>query len=60
MITRSHQKGDAPSTAVYSDCEIYRYSLTRVWDPKGAKVGMMPGGSHTTYFEGEVDPRVLC
>ena len=32
MITRTHTKGDAPSTAVYSDCERYRYSLTRVWD----------------------------
>lgn len=32
MITRSHTKGDSPSTAVYSDCESYRYSLTRVWD----------------------------
>ena len=38
MITRTHQKGDAPSTAVYSDCERYRYSLTRVWDPLGRKV----------------------
>ena len=37
MITRSHIKGDAPSTAVYSDCESYRYSLTRVWDPEGRK-----------------------
>ena len=37
MITRSHQKGDAPSVAVYSDCERYRYTLTRVWDPAGAK-----------------------
>lgn len=37
MITRSHTKGDAPSTAVYSDCERYRYSLTRVWDPAGSK-----------------------
>lgn len=33
MITRTHTKGDAASTAVYSDCENYRYSLTRVWDP---------------------------
>ena len=33
MITRSHTKGDAPSVAVYSDCERYRYLLTRVWDP---------------------------
>lgn len=37
MITRTHTKGDAPSTAVYSDCESYRYSLTRVWDPEGRK-----------------------
>ena len=37
MITRTHTKGDAPSTAVYSDCEQYRYSLTRIWDPAGRK-----------------------
>ncbi|WP_171122917.1 MULTISPECIES: DUF1643 domain-containing protein [unclassified Ruegeria] len=37
MITRTHIKGDAPSTAVYSDCENYRYSLTRVWDADGRK-----------------------
>ncbi|MFT7595099.1 MAG: hypothetical protein ACI8R4_002425 [Paracoccaceae bacterium] len=37
MITRTHTKGDAPSTAVYSDCERYRYSLTRSWDPQGRK-----------------------
>ena len=37
MITRTHQKGDAPSTAVYSDCESYRYLLTRTWDPAGRK-----------------------
>lgn len=38
MITRSHIKGDAPSTAVYSDCEQYRYSLTRIWDDTGPRV----------------------
>jgi hypothetical protein len=38
MITRSHTKGDAPSTAVYSDCEKYRYSLTREWDTTGKRV----------------------
>lgn len=38
MIVRSHQKGDADSTAIYSDCEKYRYSLTRVWDADGGKV----------------------
>ena len=32
MITREFQKGDAKSAAVYSDCERYRYALTRVWD----------------------------
>lgn len=37
MITRSHLKGDAQSTAVYSDCEKYRYQLTRIWDPAGRK-----------------------
>ncbi|SLN36002.1 DUF1643 domain-containing protein [Pseudooctadecabacter jejudonensis] len=38
MITRTHTKGDAPSTAIYSDCERYRYALTRVWDTGGTKV----------------------
>ena len=38
MITRTHQKDDAPSVAVYSDCERYRYLLTRTWDPTGRKV----------------------
>ena len=28
---RRHVKGDAVSEAVYSDCEAYRYRLTRVW-----------------------------
>ncbi|WP_319825524.1 DUF1643 domain-containing protein [Thalassovita sp.] len=37
MITRDFQKGDAHSTAVYSDCEKYRYLLTRTWDPDGRK-----------------------
>ena len=37
MITRKHIKDDAPSTAVYSDCERYRYMLTRTWNPSGRK-----------------------
>lgn len=37
MITRHHRKGDADSVAVYSDCERYRYLLTRVWNPDGGK-----------------------
>ncbi len=35
MITRHHTKGDARSWAGYSDCETYRYSLTRVWHDAG-------------------------
>ena len=37
MISRSHQKGDTASVAVYSDCEAYRYELTRQWDATGQK-----------------------
>lgn len=37
MIERRHQKGDAASIAIYSDCERYRYSLTRVWDENGRR-----------------------
>ncbi|WP_101067522.1 DUF1643 domain-containing protein [Roseovarius salinarum] len=37
MITREHTKGDAASTAVYSNCERYRYMLTRTWDPTGPR-----------------------
>lgn len=38
MIRKDHIKGDAPSTALYSDCERYRYSLERTWDTAGPKV----------------------
>jgi len=38
MITRHFIKGDARSDATYSDCERYRYALTRVWDETGRKV----------------------
>lgn len=38
MITRTHIKDDAPSTATYSECERYRYALTRTWDAGGTKV----------------------
>lgn len=37
MLTRSHQKGDAASQAVYSPCARYRYLLTRTWDPGGGR-----------------------
>lgn len=38
MITRHSRKGDAESSATYSDCERYRYALTRVWDGAGRRV----------------------
>ncbi len=38
MITRRHQLGSTQSVAIYSDCERYRYSLTREWDETGRKV----------------------
>ncbi len=38
MITRTFQKGDAASDAVYSDCERYRYALTRVWDATAPRI----------------------
>jgi hypothetical protein len=38
VITRSHVKGDAPSVAVYSECERYRYALTREWSGSGGRV----------------------
>ncbi len=57
MITRSHQKGDAASIAVYSACERYRYLLTRVWDmdaPKALFVMLNP----STATEAQNDPTV--
>jgi len=38
VITRTHIKDDAPSTATYSDCERYRYALTRTWNAGGKRV----------------------
>lgn len=37
MITRHHETPETKSTAVYSDCEAYRYLLTRVWNPDGKR-----------------------
>lgn len=38
MIIRTHIKDDAPSTAIYSDCERYRFALTRTWDAGADRV----------------------
>lgn len=57
MITRSFQRGDAASVAVYSDCEAYRYDLTRAWDMAGRKVlFVMLNPSTATEFQN--DPTV--
>nr|WP_245398624.1 DUF1643 domain-containing protein [Oceaniglobus trochenteri] len=34
-------KGDAHSIATYSDCEHYRYDLTRVWDDTGRRIAFV-------------------
>ena len=57
MIVRHHVKGDAPSTAIYSDCERYRYALTRVWDPQGQRV-MFVMLNPSTATEVQNDPTV--
>lgn len=38
MITRRHDTNEVSSAALYSDCERYRYSLTRVWDGGAPRV----------------------
>lgn len=38
MITRHHDTPLSKSTAIYSDCEKYRYALTRVWDDAAGRV----------------------
>lgn len=57
MIKREFQKGDAASVAVYSDCERYRYTLTRVWDEGGDKVAFIMLNPSTA-TERQNDPTV--
>ena len=38
MISRQFRKGDAESSALYSDCERYRFALTRVWNTSQQRV----------------------
>ncbi|MEM6304936.1 MAG: DUF1643 domain-containing protein [Pseudomonadota bacterium] len=38
MIIRHHRANGTSSRAAFSDCETYRYSLTRVWDKEGPRV----------------------
>ena len=56
MITRSFQKGDAASEAIYSDCETYRYLLTRTWGSGRRALFIMLNPSTAT--EVQNDPTV--
>jgi hypothetical protein len=56
MITRGFTKGDAVSEAVYSDCERYRYLLTRVWGPGPKALFVMLNPSTATELQN--DPTV--
>lgn len=38
MIIRTHQTDSCWSEAIYSDCERYRYALTRIWDDNSKRV----------------------
>ncbi|WP_019955806.1 DUF1643 domain-containing protein [Yoonia vestfoldensis] len=38
MITRQHITDLAASTATYSDCDAYRYDLTRIWDQSAPRL----------------------
>lgn len=56
MIARQYTKGDAVSEAVYSDCGLYRYLLTRVWAPGPKALFVMLNPSTAT--EVQNDPTV--
>ena len=56
MITKGFTKGDAVSEAVYSDCERYRYLLTRAWGPGRKALFVMLNPSTAT--EVQNDPTV--
>jgi len=56
VITRRFAKGDALSDAVYSDCERFRYVLTRAWGPGPRALFVMLNPSTAT--EVQNDPTV--
>lgn len=57
MITRHHDTLLSQSTAIYSDCEKYRYALTRVWDA-GGKRALFVMLNPSTATELQNDPTV--
>jgi len=56
LLTRHHVKGDAPSTALYSACQLYRYALTREWGAGQRALFVMLNPSTAT--EVQNDPTV--
>ncbi len=56
-LTRAHQKGDAASSAVYSECEHFRYLLTREWQA-GARRALFVMLNPSTATETQNDPTV--
>lgn len=56
MLTRSHSAAGIRSEAVYSDCERYRYLLTRSWAPGPKALFVMLNPSTATEIQN--DPTV--
>jgi hypothetical protein len=56
-VTRSHQKGDAASSAVYSPCLQFRYLLTREW-AQGGRRALFVMLNPSTATEAQNDPTV--
>lgn len=57
MIVRHNDTLVSKSTAIYSDCEKYRYALTRVWD-EGGKRALFVMLNPSTATEMQNDPTV--
>jgi hypothetical protein len=57
MITKKSNNGEYESTATYSDCENYRYILTRSWDKKLPNI-LFIGLNPSTATEEKNDPTV--
>lgn len=41
LVTRTHETPDCRSEAIYSECGLYRYRLTRVWDAAAGRMAFV-------------------
>jgi len=57
VVEKTFEKDGVKSVAVFSDCEKYRYSLTRVWDADLPRI-MFVGLNPSTADEIKNDPTV--